>query len=157
MKPVMYLFLNRGLGMSSGKSAAQVAHAAVEAYTISDPKMIDAWMSGKHYTKIVMLAEDSEQLSTFREYIQERGFKTALVIDEGRTEIQPFSKTALGVEIVDKDDPHVLDTFGEFKVYPNDKRSLDDLKKWAYAYVDANEHLNRRGRKAKRTGQVGRI
>lgn len=31
----MYLFLNRGLGMSTGKSAAQVAHAAVEAYRIS--------------------------------------------------------------------------------------------------------------------------
>lgn len=120
MRPTMYLFLNRGLDMSTGKAAAQVAHAAVEAYRISDQKMIEAWMFGNHYTKLVMLAEDAEQLSTFERYIEDRNFKTALIIDEGRTEIQPFSKTALGVEIVDKSDEHVQATFGEFKLYPRD-------------------------------------
>lgn len=113
----MYTFLNRGLGMSPGKLAAQASHAAVEAYRISSPKMVDAWYCGKHYTKLIMLAEDAEQLSTIQTYIEARGFRTSLIIDEGRTEIPPFSKTALGVEIVDKDDEHVLATFGEFQVY----------------------------------------
>jgi peptidyl-tRNA hydrolase len=117
----MYLFLNRGLGMSTGKSCAQVAHAACEAQRISEPKLTDAWNSGGHYTKLVMLAEDAEQLTTYREYIEARGFKTALIIDEGRTEIKPFSKTALGVEIVDKDDQHVADSFGSFKTYQESK------------------------------------
>lgn len=149
MKPVMYLFLNRGLGMSTGKASAQVAHAAVEAYRISDPKMVNAWYLGKHYTKLVLLAEDAEQLTTFREYIEGRGFKTSLIIDEGRTEIKAFSKTALGVEIVDKADQHVIDTFGEFKIYQNKDEGVeaqDDFLK-NLVFLDAQGSLNRRGRK----------
>ena len=150
-KPVMYLFLNRGLGMSTGKSAAQVAHAAVEAYRISSPKAQDAWYLGGHYAKLVMLAEDAEQLDTFERYINERGFKTGLIIDEGRTEIKPFSKTALGVEIVDKGDEHVLATFGEFKTYPKDTgyhvRAIPDIPMADALMRVPMRYLSRRGRK----------
>lgn len=117
MKPVMYLFLNRELGMSTGKASAQVAHAAVEAYRISKPEMIDAWMLGGHYTKLVMLAEDAAQLDNIQFYLEERGFRCKGIVDEGRTEIVAFSSTALGVEIVDKDDAHVAATFAGFKTY----------------------------------------
>jgi peptidyl-tRNA hydrolase len=117
MKPVMYLFLNRGLGMSTGKASAQVAHAAVEAFRISSSKMIDAWYVGGHYTKLVMLAEDSENLLVIDRYLTDRGFKTGLIIDEGRTEIKPHSPTALGIEIVDKDNPHVQASFESFRTY----------------------------------------
>jgi peptidyl-tRNA hydrolase len=139
MKPVMYLFLNRGLGMSTGKAAAQAAHAAVEAYTISDSKLVGAWESGGHYTKIVFHAEDETQLGNIEQYLNERGFKTRLIIDEGRTEIKPFTKTALGVEIVDKDVPHVLDTFSEFKTY----KDLKDPKKYIYTAEDVTEAFER--------------
>jgi peptidyl-tRNA hydrolase len=126
----MYLFLNRGLGMSVGKSAAQVAHAAVEAFQISDRKMIENWNYGKHYTKLVMLAEDADQLLVIERYIKERGFKTAIIIDEGRTEIQPFSYTALGVEIVDKDDLHVQATFGDFRTYKDLPPKTKERRWW---------------------------
>jgi peptidyl-tRNA hydrolase len=118
VKPVMYCFLNRGLGMSTAKSCAQTGHAFCESMRISDPKMVDTWYVGNHYTKIVLLAEDEAQLDTYERYINDRGFKTALIIDEGRTEIPAHSKTALGVEIVDKADEHVLATFESFKLYP---------------------------------------
>jgi PTH2 family peptidyl-tRNA hydrolase len=142
----MYLFLNRGLGMSVGKSAAQASHAAVEAYVISDPDMREQWHLGGHYAKIVLAVDDAEQLSTVQQYIEDRTFKTRLIIDEGRTEIPPFSKTALGVEIVDKADEHVLATFGEFKLYPKPKASspTDEYIK-AYHIVNSNGHLKRRG------------
>jgi peptidyl-tRNA hydrolase len=84
---VMYLFLNRDLHMSTGKAAAQVAHAAVQAYKISNPVLIDAWEKGLHYTKLVMLARDFEHLSAIQNYINRRGFQTELIIDEGLTEI----------------------------------------------------------------------
>lgn len=117
MKPVMYLFLNRGLGMSTGKACAQVAHAAVEAYKISKIPLIEAWELGGHYTKLVLLAEDSDQLTSIGYYLSERGFNNKVIVDEGRTEIAPFSPTAIGVEVVDKADPHVLATFESFRIY----------------------------------------
>ena len=119
-KPVMYIFLNHGLNMSVGKAAAQAGHAAVEGYRLSSFKAQDAWYLGNHYTKIVLKADDGEQLTTVERYLNDRGFKTSLIIDEGRTEIPAFSKTALGVEIVDKSDAHTAATFGEFELYPND-------------------------------------
>jgi PTH2 family peptidyl-tRNA hydrolase len=117
MNPVMYIFLNRELRMSTGKSAAQAAHAAVEAYKLSDPELIVAWYVGGHYTKLVMAAEDTIQMNNIGNYIMDRGFHVAWIVDEGRTEVRPHSLTALGVEIVDKDDRHTAATFEGFKVF----------------------------------------
>lgn len=121
MNPVQYIFANRGAGMSPAKLAAQVAHAAVLSYTESKPALAEAWINGGHYTKIVLLAEDEQQLDNIREYLTERGIKTSMVIDEGRTEVRPFTKTALGCEIVDKNDPAIQPIFGEFKAYRENK------------------------------------
>jgi PTH2 family peptidyl-tRNA hydrolase len=117
MNPVMYIFANRGLKMSPGKLAAQCCHAAVEAFRISDEDMIRRWYHGGHYTKIILSVEDELQMANIEKYLQERGFKTVQIIDEGRTEVRPFSRTALGVEIVDKDKPHVAESFSEFRTY----------------------------------------
>lgn len=121
----MYIFANRGANMSPGKLAAQVAHAAVEAFQLSDPELIKAWYVGRHHTKLVMQAEDEMHLLQIERYLDSRGFKTIPIIDEGRTEIRPFTHTALGVEIVDKDDPEVQAAFADFKTYrepPPDSR-----------------------------------
>lgn len=128
----MYSFINRGLGMTPGKIAAQAQHAAVEAFRISDPAMLDAWYLGGHYCKLVMIADDDFHLLTIQKYIEERGFKTKLIIDEGRTEIRPLSMTALGVEVVDRDDPHTAATFGEFKLYrePKAKEFVKPPYRW---------------------------
>lgn len=116
-RPVMYLFLNKGLGMSAGKLASQAAHAAVEAFQISDKQLIEQWNLGKHYTKLVMQARDEQHLTTIKQYLADRGFHSELIIDEGMTEIDPHQATALGVQIVDKDDPHVEATFSTFQLY----------------------------------------
>lgn len=113
----MYLFANKGLNMTAGKMAAQVAHAAVNATLGSDPDAVSDWTSGGHYTKVVLQCKDEAAMLKAERYIQDRGFKTFLVIDEGRTEIEPHSITALGVEIVDKADRHTADTFSSFQLY----------------------------------------
>ena len=127
MRAVMYLFLNRGLGMSTGKSAAQAGHAAVEAALISNSNMTyekaalwDAWREGGHYTKLVMEARDEQHLENIERYLIDRRFNTALIIDEGHTEVAPLTITALGVAVVDKDDPHTKATFSSFKLYRDD-------------------------------------
>lgn len=115
MKPVMYIFVNTEAGMSPGKLAAQAAHAAVEAYRISENPKIDAWYVGGHYTKLIMDGGSELRLKIIKDYLEWRGFSSELIIDEGRTEVEPFTATALGVEIVDKDVEHTAATFGDFR------------------------------------------
>ena len=122
MNAVMYIVLNQGLGMSTGKAAAQAAHAAVEAYIASpDNNLKRVWHRGGHYTKIVLAAKDGEELKTMQHYLFVRDFESELIIDEGRTEIDPFTPTALGCHIVDKDDAHVRATFSTFQLYRDPK------------------------------------
>lgn len=127
MRPAMYIFINEGLDMSPGKIAAQAGHAASEATLISHPGLLPApesgagllwskWREGLHYMKLVMSARDSEHLLSIERYLNDRGFRTALIIDEGHTEIDPITPTALGVALVDKDDEHTAATFSSFKL-----------------------------------------
>lgn len=125
MNPVMYIFVNAGAKMSQGKLGAQVGHAVLDAYYESSQDMIDAWYVGHHTAKVVLHADDAQHLLSIERYINDRGFETALVIDEGRTEVGPFTPTALGVEIVDKDDPHTKATFGDFQLLKDPKTKGD--------------------------------
>jgi PTH2 family peptidyl-tRNA hydrolase len=115
-RPVMYLIANKGLGMSAGKLAAQVAHAAVRATMFQTPSEVSEWFE-KGETKIVLEARDAEHLILAQTYLDRAGFRSHLVIDEGHTEVPPLSATALGVELVDKADEQVKFTFETFKTY----------------------------------------
>lgn len=121
MKPAQYIFINKGLGMSTGKTAAQAAHASLNGYLLTpDNNTRRVWWRGGHHTKLIMECRDSAHLRDTERYLNDRGFKTALVLDEGHTEVDPITPTALGVEIVDKDDAHVAATFSSFKLYKDD-------------------------------------
>lgn len=113
--PVQYLFVNKGLGMSPGKLAAQVAHAACLSQRGSNHKMVEAWYEFGFYTKLVMEARDAEHIRTIEKYLQERGIKSFIVIDEGHTEIPKHSVTALGVEVIDKNELGPI--FKEFSLF----------------------------------------
>lgn len=124
MNPVLYIIVDHTVEMSPGKLAAQVAHAAVEGVRLSAPpgsrnpwdaSIVNRWYQGGHYTKIVLEADD---LAVAERYLNDRGFRTALIIDEGRTEFNGvLTPTCIGVQVVDKDQPHVQATFGGFKLY----------------------------------------
>ena len=129
MRPALYLFVNQGLGMSAGKIAAQVAQATVGTVDLSysgdeyTQSLKDEWWEGNghHHTTYVMQAEDSEHLYSIERYLNARGFRTFMMIDEGMTEIRPITPTVLGVEIVDKDNPHVEASFMAFRLYRDKK------------------------------------
>lgn len=119
--------------MSSGKCAAQAAHAetlAVRGYYIHPPgdwlgyqaRLFDKWYGDGHYAKYVMKATDSTQMYTIERYLNDRGFKTYLVVDEGHTEGTYFVPTAMAVELVDKDDERTASIFGEFRRYKDKPR-----------------------------------
>lgn len=155
MRPAMYIFINRSLGMSPGKVGAQAAHAAVEAYRLGflregewwkETGLTKEWYKGGHYCKLVMLAEDDVHLMVIKHYIEERSFKTKLIIDEGHTEIRPHSMTALGVEVVDRDDPHTAATFQDFKLYKEKTKqpSLDDLQVMVTKFYGSDYTIKRK-------------
>lgn len=163
MRPAMYIFINKGLGMSAGKVGAQAGHAAVEAYKLSigliphwpieDQEVKESatarhWYKGGHYAKYVMEAKDEQQLFAIRDYLGSRGFQSALIVDEGHTEGTEFVATALGVEVVDKDHPHVAATFGEFKLYKDEPRYfiLESTKRISKDNLDAARKLLSQGR-----------
>ena len=123
--PVMYLFCNKKLGMSPGKMAAQVAHAACLAQRGSKPEIVDDWYKFGFYTKLVMEARDADHINTIERYLKERGIKSFIVIDEGHTEIPKHTVTALGVEIIDKNE--LGEIFQEFKLF---KPELNIKIKW---------------------------
>lgn len=126
MKPVMYIFANKGVGMTAPKLSAQVGHAVHlvvdNAFRNGGTVSYNAYMEGGHYTKIVLEARDEDHLRNIAQYLKDRGFKTFAIIDEGRTEIAPHTFTALGAEIVDKDDPHTAATFSSFRTYKEDPK-----------------------------------
>lgn len=102
----MYIIMNKGIRASTGKLVAQGAHAACEAVRISKPEMVEAWNKYGFYTKLVLEARDAQHLEDFQKYLLERPvpIKSVLIRDEGRTEIPKHTATALGVEIVDKNE-----------------------------------------------------
>lgn len=113
--------------MSVGKSCSQASHAAVEAFRISKVDKLAEWYKGKHYTKLVMQARDENHLQNIQDYLTARGFKSEMIIDEGLTEIDSIVKTALGVEVVDKDDEHTEATFSTFELYRDTIRVRLDI------------------------------
>ena len=129
-----YIVANKGLGMSAGKLAAQVAHASVKGFQISlatdwpegevDP--LTEWDKTGH-TKIVLEARDTEHLIAFREFAKSRGYESWLVIDEGRTEVAAHSPTALGFPILDRADRDVAHTFADLKTYRDSVRVVLEL------------------------------
>lgn len=132
--------------MSPGKLAAQVAHAAVGAYVrypVSDELRHAWWHSG--HTKIVLEARDTEHLLMVERYLDERGVECVLIIDEGRTEIDPHTPTALGTTIVDKDDEGIKLAFLDLRTYkdrkPEQNDSLDYLRRLREAAKAARVRL----------------
>lgn len=98
---VMYIIANKGLGMSPGKLAAQVAHAAVESYVgtgIHNPDLADKWLE-ESQTKIVLEAKSEEHLEWLAQAIVARDIECTMIFDQGRTEIPSNSLTAVGINI----------------------------------------------------------
>ena len=124
MQPVQYIILDTTLGMSTGKAAAQAAHASVEGIRLNaktewgnpwDTTLVNLWYRGGHYAKIVLGTND---LPTAKAYIENRGIPAKLIIDEGRTEFDAaLTATAIALPVVDKDIPHVCETFACFDLY----------------------------------------
>ncbi len=86
------------LQLGKGKLAAQAAHAALEAYlkaTQKDSRAAAEWLATGAQKVVVKVATEGELLELF-EQVRKR-FPCALIQDAGRTQVEPGTKTCIGI------------------------------------------------------------
>jgi len=84
------------LRLSRGKLAAQVAHAALEAYKKADLRVISEWeLSGAK--KVVLKARSLRELLQIKRTCEKLRLPHALIKDAGLTEVRKGTITCLGI------------------------------------------------------------
>ncbi|MBI5553222.1 MAG: peptidyl-tRNA hydrolase [Candidatus Diapherotrites archaeon] len=92
------LVVRTDLEMGKGKIAAQCAHASLAAYqkTIQkEPEWVRGWEASGSAKVVLKVAGKKELLELF-ETIKKR-LPTALIIDAGKTQIEPNEPTCIGI------------------------------------------------------------
>ena len=112
MKQKQVILVRRDLKMSPGKVASQVAHASIativeNAFLVKDNNLTKGlyfevkdsnrdWLMGD-YTKVVLgVDSDKESLELYYE-ARKLGIIAALIEDEGRTELDGYNFTTVGI------------------------------------------------------------
>ena len=90
------ILVRSDLGMSPGKIAAQSSHASVEAVLQSDKKKIEAWKK-EGMTKVVLKVKNESELLELKDQAKGMGLVAVVITDAGRTEIEPGTKTCVGI------------------------------------------------------------
>lgn len=116
MNPVVYVFLNKELHMSSGKAAAQAAHAVMLSVIGGKKFPAKYWIESPHRYMIVLEARDEEHMKDISMYLAERNIKTFGQIDEGSTEVPAHSLTAMATPILARTD-RIKQIFSTFDLY----------------------------------------
>ncbi len=86
------------LKLGKGKLAAQAAHASLEAYLKARQKAPDAveeWLRSGAEKVVVKVGGEGELLELFEKL--RKLFPCALIQDAGRTQIEPGTKTCVGI------------------------------------------------------------
>ena len=90
------ILVRSDLNMSKGKTAAQVAHGAVDAVLKSNKKVVEEWKK-MGMKKIVLKVNDENELLKYLKIAKEKNVVVALIRDAGRTELTPNTTTVLAI------------------------------------------------------------
>jgi PTH2 family peptidyl-tRNA hydrolase len=89
------IVLRSDLGMSKGKMIAQACHASLKSYKKASGEAVSNWESKG--AKKVAVENDEDSLEEKLEKAKSLQVPAALVTDAGHTELDPGTKTALGI------------------------------------------------------------
>ena len=92
------IIVRADLKMNKGKIAAQVGHACVNGSNYvreNNPLWYQNWWPSQ--TKVVLKVNDLEILNEIRDRVEKENLPYALIIDEGRTQIEPNTITCLSI------------------------------------------------------------
>jgi peptidyl-tRNA hydrolase, PTH2 family len=94
------VFVVRGeLRLTCGKSAVQVAHAAVMLVDVARRRkaaVVEGWLA-EGQKKIAVVASSLDELQRLERMARASGLPTVVVEDAGLTEVPPGTKTVLGI------------------------------------------------------------
>ena len=89
------IIVNEDLKMSKGKLASQVAHASIMSYLKGSDEINQKWLDNS-YVKIILKANLSF-IKALDNLLNIEGIPHFLMVDEGRTELEPNTITCLGI------------------------------------------------------------
>ena len=92
MELKMVILVRQDLALPKGKLAAQVAHAAVDACLSSTKAKRDDWLN-EGQKKVVLKVADEKELLLLLGKSKSAGFNTSLIVDAGKTVVEPGTKT----------------------------------------------------------------
>jgi len=108
------ILLRNDLKLGIGKTAAQVAHASVEAVLNSRKEKVTAWRN-EGMKKIVLKVKDDKELLQFQNLAKEKKLVASLITDAGLTEVPPGTMTCLAIG---PDDDELIDSVtGKLKMF----------------------------------------
>ena len=103
-----YVILPAELGMSTGKAVSQGCHAAHMALKMENPDKILVW-EAKGQCVLVCRVKTIAALKDTLMYLRDAGITCHLYIDEGYTEVDAFTPTALATGIIEPDKYWIFD------------------------------------------------
>ncbi len=90
------IVVNEALALPRGKLAAQVAHAAVDAFTEASVTLQKRWFA-QGMPKIILKAESEQELLQLENLARKAGLPVALIRDAGHTVVEAGTLTCLGI------------------------------------------------------------
>jgi PTH2 family peptidyl-tRNA hydrolase len=90
------ILVRQDLKLPKGKLAAQVSHASVESLLKSHRDDIAKWRS-EGMKKVILKVSDEKEIMKYKTKAEDFGLVVALIIDAGRTVLEPGTITCLGI------------------------------------------------------------
>jgi PTH2 family peptidyl-tRNA hydrolase len=89
------ILLREDIGMSKGKMIAQACHASLKAYKKADSTEAADWE--QEGSRKIVLEVEGEGIAERLQRAKSKGLPAAMVKDAGETELEPGTKTAVGI------------------------------------------------------------